>query len=134
MTDLRLVSNEPKFYEFIRFLRTTDENIKGFINQSPINTLQQKKYMEKHEKDYFICLSGETPVGFGGIVDNDIRFAVSPHYKNKGVGTYIIKELSKVNKNITAKVLLNNIVSQKVFEKNNFFLYHQDSEFKYYKL
>ena len=46
----------------------------------------------------------------------------------------MIKELIKNHKDGTAKVLLDNVPSQKVFEKNNFTNYKSDEKFKYYKL
>ena len=133
-TNLKLVENSLVYYEFIRQLRTHPENTKGFLEQVQITEDQQKSYMEKYEKNYWICLSGNTPVGFVGIVDNDIRLAVQPNTKGLGIGTFMIKELIKNHKDGTAKVLLDNISSQKVFEKNNFTNYKSDEKFKYYKL
>jgi GNAT superfamily N-acetyltransferase len=80
-----------------------------------------------------ICLSGEEPVGFVGVVDNDVRFAVTPSMKNLGIGAFMINELKKINSNLLAKVLLDNKSSQKVFEKCGFFLEKEDKIFKYYK-
>lgn len=131
---LSLVKNEEKYYEFIRVLRTHPSNISGFLEQVQISEEQQKKYMSKHSQDYWICLNGEIPVGFIGVVENDIRLAVEPSYKNKGVGTFMVGEISKIDKNATAKVLLDNTPSQKTFEKNNFQIYKVDNNFKYYKI
>ena len=78
-TNLKLVENSLVYYEFIRQLRTHPENTKGFLEQVQITEDQQKSYMEKYEKNYWICLSGNTPVVFVGIVDNDIRLAVQPN-------------------------------------------------------
>jgi ribosomal protein S18 acetylase RimI-like enzyme len=131
---LSIVKNEEKYYEFIRVLRTHPSNISGFLEQVQISEEQQKKYMSKHSQDYWICLNGEVPVGFIGVVENDIRLAVEPSYKNKGIGTFMVREISKIDKNATAKVLLDNIPSQKTFEKNNFQIYKIDNNFKYYKI
>jgi RimJ/RimL family protein N-acetyltransferase len=133
-TNLKLVENSLVYYEFIRQLRTHPENTKGFLEQVQITEDQQKSYMEKYEKNYWICLSGNTPVGFVGMVDNDIRLAVQPKSKGMGIGTFMIQELIKNHKDGTAKVLLDNLSSQKVFEKNNFTNYKSDEKFKYYKL
>jgi RimJ/RimL family protein N-acetyltransferase len=133
-TNLKLVENSLVYYEFIRQLRTHPENTKGFLEQVQITEDQQKSYMEKYEKNYWICLSGNTPVGFVGMVDNDIRLAVQPNSKGMGIGTFMIQELIKNHKDGTAKVLLDNLSSQKVFEKNNFTNYKSDEKFKYYKL
>ena len=133
-TNLKLVENSLIYYEFIRQLRTHPENTKGFLEQVQITEDQQKSYMEKYEKNYWICLSGNTPVGFVGMVDNDIRLAVQPNSKGMGIGTFMIQELIKNHKDGTVKVLLDNLSSQKVFEKNNFTNYKSDEKFKYYKL
>jgi len=85
-TTLNLVENEEKFYEFIRILRTHKDNISGFIEKIEITPEQQQEYMIKYHKNYMICLDKENPVGFVGSVDNDIRFAVDPTEKNKGIG------------------------------------------------
>jgi RimJ/RimL family protein N-acetyltransferase len=131
--NIKLVKNNESFYEFIRILRTHKDNIIGFIERVEISEEQQKKYMLKHSENYMICLSGETPVGFVGSVDNDVRFAVEPTAKNKGIGTFMIKEFSKLKNGLMAKVLLENISSQRVFEKCGYTLYKSDEVFKYYK-
>jgi RimJ/RimL family protein N-acetyltransferase len=132
--NLKLVENNKDYYEVIRSLRTHPDNTNGFLEQVEITHEQQIKYMEKYEKNYWICLLNESPVGFVGVVESDIRLAVDPEFKNKGIGTFMINELKKINCNITSKVLLDNTPSQKVFEKCGFTLYEKDDKFKYYKL
>lgn len=131
---LRLVENDEKFFMFIRDLRIHPLNTDGFLEQVKITESQQFEYMNKHKDDYWVCLSGDTPVGFVGVVESDIRLAVLPSMKRFGVGTFMIKELLKKQKNIYAKVLLNNIASQRLFEKNNFINYKTDELFRYYRL
>lgn len=130
---LNLVENEEKFYEFIRVLRTHKDNISGFIEKIEITPDQQQKYMLKYRKNYMICLDQDNPVGFVGCVDNDIRFAVDPSKKNQGIGSFMIREYSKKNSSSQAKVLLNNISSQRVFEKCGYEMYKMDDIFKYYR-
>lgn len=132
-TTLNLVENEEKFYEFIRILRTHKDNISGFIEKIEITPEQQQEYMIKYHKNYMICLDKENPVGFVGSVDNDIRFAVDPIEKNKGIGSFMIKEYSKKNPDSEAKVLLDNIPSQRVLEKCGYKKYKMDNIFKYYR-
>jgi RimJ/RimL family protein N-acetyltransferase len=132
-SNLKLIKNEQIYYDFIRVLRTHPENTKGFLEQVELTQSQQNDYMSKYSKNYWICLSGDTPVGFIGVVDEDIRLAVEPNFKNKGIGTFMVGEILKINKSVTAKVLLENISSQKTFEKNNFKNYKTDEIFKYYK-
>lgn len=130
---LKLVKNSEEFYLFIRDLRTHPLNVSGFLERVEISDSQQFEYMKKHKNEYWICLSGDTPVGFVGVVDEDIRLAVDPNFKNKGIGTFMVGEILKINNIATAKVLLKNVSSQKTFEKNNFKNYKTDEHFKYYK-
>ena len=37
---LKLVKNEPKFYEFIRILRTDENNVDGFLEKVQITSEQ----------------------------------------------------------------------------------------------
>jgi len=131
--NLNLVENDEKFYEFIRILRTHKDNISGFIEKVEITQEQQQKYMLKYHENYMICLNEETPVGFVGSIDNDIRFAVVPSEKNKGIGSFMIKEYSKKNLYLEAKVLLDNLPSQRVFEKCGYKMHKMDNIFKYYR-
>lgn len=131
--NLKLVENNKEYYEIIRLLRTDPNNTQGFLEQVEITSEQQNKYMEKYEKNYWVCLLDNDPVGFVGVIDTDIRFAVYPNYKNKGIGTFMINELKRKKIDMTSKVLLSNPSSQKVFEKCGFELYKQDNKFKYYK-
>lgn len=132
-TNLNLVKNEEKFYDFIRILRTHKDNISGFIEKVEITPKQQQKYMSKYCENYMICLDQGNPVGFVGSVDNDVRFAVDPTKKNQGIGSFMIREYSKKNSGLHAKVLLNNISSQRVFEKCGYEMYKIDDIFKYYR-
>ena len=131
---VRLIPNEPKYYETIRLLRTHPENQKGFVEQVSITKEQQESYMLKYEKNYWICLHEETPIGFIGEIDGDIRFAVNPRLKGRGVGTYMVQELIKITQDVYAKVLHENTSSQKVFEKCGFKQFKRDENFIYFKL
>jgi RimJ/RimL family protein N-acetyltransferase len=120
MDNLKLVKNEPKFYEFIRFLRTTEENIDGFLNQNPISEIEQIKYMEKYNDCYYIAILDETPVGFVGVVDDDIRVATHPNFKKRGVAKFMINEIVKNFPRSSAKIKINNESSIKLFESCGF--------------
>lgn len=120
MENIILVSNEPKYYEFIRFLRTTEENISGFLNQSSISENEQLEYMEKYGNCYYIALLNENPVGFVGIIDDDIRVATHPEFKKMGVGKFMINEIIKKFPKSFAKIKLDNESSVKLFESCGF--------------
>lgn len=120
MNNLILVGNEPKYYEFIRFLRTNEENISGFLVQSPITKDEQLIYMDKFSKYYYIALLNEKPVGFVGVIDNDIRVATHPDFKKLGIGKFMITEIIKKFPESFAKVKVNNDASIKLFESCGF--------------
>lgn len=132
--NLRIVKNIPEYFEYIRYLRTHPMNLSGFIETVDITSEQQIEYMSKYGDCYEICLSGDTPVGFVGVVDNDIRFAVEPNFHGKGVGKYMIMDLIHKNPDSTAKVKHDNLASMKVFESCGFKLYNKDDVFLYYSL
>lgn len=115
-----MVSNKKKYYEFIRTLRNDKRVSGGFIEQVNITKQQQQKYMEKFEKNYFICLAGKEPAGYIGIIDNDIRVSTHPDFQGKGVGLFMVKFIKKKFKNPQAKIKTDNIASIKLFEKAGF--------------
>lgn len=131
---LELVKNEEKYFEFIRLMRTHPNNTQGFLEQVQITKEQQVNYMKKFKNNYWICLNESEPVGFVGEIDGDIRFAVDPTMKNKGIGKFMINELIKITTDVYSKVLIGNISSQKVFESCGFKLTKKDEKFLYYNL
>jgi len=116
---LRVVDNEPKYYEFIRLLRNDERVKQGFIQQLDITKEQQEVYMQKHAHEYWVCLCDENPCGYVGVIDGDIRVATSPDYQKLGVGVFMINFLQeKFHKDeIYAKVKIDNEASKKLFEK-----------------
>jgi RimJ/RimL family protein N-acetyltransferase len=115
---LKLIPNKPIFWEFIRLLRADERVQAGFIKDTPeISQEQQEKYMEKYNDNYYICLLENKPCGFIGEIDGDIRVCTHPDYQGKGVGSFMIKELTNLRPNIYAKVKIDNISSVKAFEK-----------------
>ena len=78
-----LIKNNEEYYEFIRELRFHPKNIHGFLDKNLVSSEQQKKYMEKYGKYYFICVYNKKPVGFVGVVENDIRICTHPDFKKK---------------------------------------------------
>ena len=128
---LKLVNNEKKYYEFIRLLRTDENNIDGFMEKVTITTEQQEKYMQKYTDCYFICLDGQTPVGFIGVVENDIRVCTDNFFKKKGIGYFMLTELMKKFPNSKAKILKDNVASLKLFQKSGFEVFKEDDKLYY---
>lgn len=119
MEKLTLVKNEPKYYEFIRELRTNPEVSEGFISQASISREQQLDYMALHGDKYMICLLGAIPIGFIGVVANDIRLAVLPEWQGKGVGSFML-ETYPFEKGSVAKVKVENKKSLNLFVKRGY--------------
>ena len=114
---LELKQNEKQYWEFIRILRSDERVQGGFIQDSNISKTEQEIYMEKYNNNYYICLCDDKPCGFIGEIDGDIRVCTSPDHQGKGVGSFMIREITKLRPNIYAKVKLDNISSIKAFEK-----------------
>lgn len=120
MNSYKLVPNEEKYYEFIRELRTCKENIDGFVNQSNITKSEQFEYMSKYGHFYYVCLLDNVPVGFIGVIDNDIRVATKPEFKKMGVGKFMVDEIIKLYPDSLAKIKINNTSSMRLFESCGF--------------
>ena len=118
---LELVNCDKQYWEFVRKLRTIPENQKGFFTRAEITFEQQESYMNLNSSKYKICLVDGEPAGYVGLLNgHEITYCVSPSFKSKGVGTFMIKEFI-TNKNLVdAYVKVDNIASQKVFEKLGF--------------
>tara|TARA_R110000824_G_scaffold347678_3_gene534422 strand:- start:180 stop:548 length:369 start_codon:yes stop_codon:yes gene_type:complete len=112
-----LISVIPKYYEFIRLLRTHPDNCNGFIVQVDITPQQQVKYMSKYSKNYYVCLSYDEPVGYIGVIDNDIRVCTHPDHKGSGIGKFMLDQISSIFPDAAGKIKKDNIASQKLFDK-----------------
>lgn len=116
--NLELVDCSQEYWEFVRLLRTNPENQEGFFTYAEITSEQQKSYMSINSKLYKICLADNLPAGYVGLINgNEITYCVDPKFQGKGIGTFMVKEFSNTFGSIGAYVKLENIASQKVFEK-----------------
>ena len=114
------VKNEPKYYEFIRNLRL-DKRVKpGFIKTNHITPEEQIKYMEKYSNCFYLCLIGDKPAGYIGVIDGDIRVATHPDFQRKGVGKYMINEMTKTFPSSFAKIIIDNSASLELFKSCGF--------------
>ena len=114
---LELVPNKEGYYEFIRNLRNDDRVRDGFIQQEHISLEEQVAYMQVHESDYFICLNDETPVGYIGVIDGDIRLCTSPDHQGQGIGTFMLTEIVKIFPYATGRIKRENVASIQAFLK-----------------
>ena len=120
MADLKLTNNSPKYWEFIRNLRNMDNVRQGFIQQEEIDEISHATYMLQYNNNFWICLDNEEPIGYVGIIDNDIRVATHPKFQGLGVGAFMINEVMKYNPSAVAKVKLDNAASLRLFESCGF--------------
>ena len=117
---MELVKNEPKYWDFIRQLRNMDGVRQGFIEQAHISQEQHEEYMRKNSDFFYICVDKGTPMGYVGIIEDDIRVATLPNHQGKGVASFMITEVMKKNPNAFAKVKLGNKASLRLFESCGF--------------
>lgn len=113
--------------EFIRYVRNHKDNVK-FFPTGAVDIETHKEYMSKKYKYYYICWYNEdypkgflSKVGWVGVDDNDIRLAVHPDFKRKGVGEYMVKQIIKLFPKAKAKVSVDNQPSYELFRKLGFY-------------
>jgi hypothetical protein len=133
MRKLNLIKNSQQYYDFIRLLRIHPENTSGFQEQVEISQSNQIEYMKKHGSSYYICTLDDTPVGFIGSVNNDLRLATDPKYKRMGIGKFMLESFLEIEPNCVSKVLLSNQPSNNLFKNCGLTQYKSDNKFNYYK-
>lgn len=106
-----------EYYEFIRRLRVDENNAEGFLEKASITKKQQEEYMKKHGENYFIALLYGKPVGYVGVIDNDIRICTDHDAKGSGVGSFMLSEIKRIYPSATGRIKKNNPASQRLFEK-----------------
>ena len=76
-------TNDPQYWEFIRTLRNMDGVREGFIQQAYITAEVHEKHIKKHGHLYYICIEDGVPMGYVGVIDNDIRVATHPDHQKR---------------------------------------------------
>ena len=118
MVNLQLINCTEEYWEFVRLLRIDPTNQEGFFTQANITPEQQKEFMIHNWSKYKICLADGKPAGYVGLLNgHEITYCVHSEYHGMGIGSFMIKEFSKPFSNVDAFVKVDNIASQKVFEK-----------------
>ena len=117
---MELVDCAKKYWEFVRNLRN-DERVKdGFIKSTYITEDMQEAYMTVHYKYYQIALIDNAPVGYIGVIEDDIRICVHPAFQKRGVGKFMIEESMKIWPSAEGKVKLGNEASMNLFKSCGF--------------
>jgi len=118
--NLEMVAATDNYFKFIRELRNDPITSEGFINRELISEDSHLEYMKEKSKFYRVCLLDGMPVGYIGVIDNDIRIAVHNDYRNNGIGTFMLNDILKHYPNSSAKIKVENLASIKLFEKLGF--------------
>jgi len=130
---IELVKCLPQYWEFVRILRNDKRVLDGFIKSMYITEEMQSKYMETHSQFYRIALIDKIPVGYVGVINDDIRVCTHPNHQGKGIGKFMINECIKEWPTSFAKVKLGNTSSDKLFISVGFKEFKKDKNFTYYK-
>lgn len=120
MDNLRIEHCKSEYWEFVRKLRNNPKVKDGFIQTNYITKIEQKKYMKKYSKYYRVCLLRNKPVGYVGVINNDIRICTHPDFQKLGVGSFLLTNILKDFPDAEAKIKIDNIASMKLFKKNGF--------------
>ena len=115
-----LVKNNYIYWEFIRNLRNLDGVREGFIEQDIIEPEDHQEYMKKYSDCFYICLVDETPAGYVGIIEGDIRVATHPNFQGQGVGKFMINSIMNLNPAACAKIKIDNQASLRLFKSCGF--------------
>lgn len=117
---MELINCTKEYWEFVRILRTDPRVSKGFIEQVTITPEAQQKYMSKYCDCFRIALLDNIPVGFVGVIEDDIRVCTHPDHHGKGIGKFMINKCIEIWPTAFAKVKLDNEASIKLFEACGF--------------
>jgi len=128
--DLKLVDCDEQYWDFVRVLRMDERVLDGFIEKMEITTEQQTAYMTKYSDCFRIALLDNEPVGYFGVIEDDIRVCVHPDHQKKGIGKFLVNSCFEIWPTALAKIKITNESSQKLFEscgyKKEYYLYKKD--------
>lgn len=117
---MELVECSKEYWEFIRVLRNDKRVLEGFIKSTYITKEMQQDYMSKNNSHFRIALIDNIPVGYVGVIEDDIRVCTHPNYQGKGIGKFMINKCMEIWPTAFAKVKINNKASLKLFEACGF--------------
>lgn len=134
MKTLRLVKNNPSYWEFIRHLKNTDVARANSVSSHIITPDEHKNYMKIYGEQYFICLKEGVPVGYvGANARGYISIAVAEIARGQGLGKFMLKTYCshEENANRRAIVSTSNDASLALFEscgfKKRYYIFEKES-------
>lgn len=120
-TKMQLVSCDPKYWEFVRQLRVDPRVQDGFLQQhASITQEQQHRYMTNNSHNYRVCLVDQTPAGYIGVLDNDIRICTHPDFQRRGVAKFMVKAMMQLYPHAVARIKISNKASLALFTRCGF--------------
>lgn len=114
---MELVEVEEKYYEFMRWLRNHPKNSDGFLEQHYITSDEQERYLKIFGDSYLICLDNDKPVGYVGVIGNDIRLCTHPNKKGLGIGSFMLKKIYELCPHAVGRIKEGNTASKRLFDK-----------------
>lgn len=117
---MELVECTSEYWEFVRTLRMDERVVDGFIKNVEITPAEQVQYMNQYAQCYRIALLDGNPVGFVGVIEDDIRVCTHPDYQGSGIGKFMINECMQIWPMALARVKIDNLASLKLFESCGF--------------
>ena len=118
-----------KDWDYILELRNNKKFKKNFYQQHEISKKEHYEYLKKQLNNanffnWIICY-GEKNVGYIRILDYDVGIIIDENYQKKGFGREALElleiESKKIGlKKLVGKIMIDNITSKKIFEKNDF--------------
>jgi GNAT superfamily N-acetyltransferase len=118
--DIDVVDNDPKYHEFIRILRNDPRVADGFLERVQITAEQQAAYMERNAHCYVVARCGGIPVGYAGVVDDDLRICVHPNYQSQGIGEILLQTILQRFPKAQVRIKWGNEASLRLFAKFGF--------------
>lgn len=116
-------------WDFILSLRNDRNYSKFFYTQEQISKNSHYQYMEKQKTNtkffnWIICY-GKNDVGYVRILNNDVSIMIQKKYHGKGIGVNTLSlieiEAKKLGiKKLVGRIMIDNISSKRIFEKNNY--------------
>ena len=116
----KLEENMSDYWDFILELRNDPRVKSGFVQQKEISREEHSMYMQAFGESFYICLDNANPIGYIGVINNDIRVATHPDHQGKGVAKFMVTEVMKRHPNAFAKVKIENEASLRLFESCGF--------------
>jgi len=117
---MELVKCSKQYWEFVRTLRNDKRVLEGFIQSTYITKKMQLKYMKENSQYFRVAIINNNPVGYIGVIKDDIRVCTHPDYQGRGVGKFMINKCMEIWPSAFAKIKISNKASLKLFESCGF--------------